>query len=76
MLKKYYNSSEERILKEKSSTMFSEISSGVYQVIKDREDLYPEFISSERVVDALNINYKVSVTSKSGIYANFDLSEY
>jgi uncharacterized surface protein with fasciclin (FAS1) repeats len=75
MLKKYFNSSDERLLKEQSHTMFKEISSGVYHVVKDRADTYHEFVNSEEIVRALNHSIKIAVTSNSGIYANFEMEK-
>ena len=79
MLKRYYDSRDERKLKEQSWFMFEEISSGVYAVIKDRFDLYGMknfdkiVVGSGDVVSALNNAKKVAVTGKSGMYANFEL---
>jgi hypothetical protein len=73
MFKRFYNGSDEIALKEQSMAMFRELSSGVYHVIKDREDTHPEFVSSDVVVKALNYQTKIAVTGKSGMYANFEL---
>lgn len=73
MLKRYFNSSDEIRLKEQSATMFKEVSSGVYHVMKDRTGEYPSFVNSQEVVVALNNKVKIAVTGNSGIYANFEL---
>jgi hypothetical protein len=76
MLKKYFNSSDERILREQSMTIFKEVSSGVYHVDKDRTGVYPSYVKSDEVVEALNNKEKIAVTGNSGIYANFELVKY
>lgn len=53
--------------------MFKEISSGVYQVVKDRMNILPSYVNSYEVVEALNTKEKVAVTGKSGRYSNFEL---
>ena len=74
MLKIYYNSTDEIALKKESTTMFNEVSSGVYQVIKDRMDVYPNYVTSVEVVEALNSREKIAVTGKSGMHSNFVLT--
>lgn len=41
--------------------MFEEISSGVYRVVKDRFEMYLDYVSYSAVVDVLNNIEKVSV---------------
>lgn len=63
------------IVKEKSSVLFKEISSGVYEVIKDRFDELNEFCDSRTVVNELNNNGKVAIhTLKGEIIKNFNVN--
>mgnify|MGYP003483009170 FL=1 len=72
MLKRYYNSSDEILLREQSQTMFKEVSSGVYHVVKDREGVYPSFVESDEVVQALNNKVDIAVVGNNGTYSNFE----
>lgn len=73
MLKRYFNNSDERKLKEQSEIMFKEVSSAVYHVEKDRFGQLQKYVSERDVVTALNFEKKVAVTGSSGIYSNFEL---
>ncbi len=73
MMKSYYSSSEGRRLREQSNVMFEEASSGVYKVIKDRHDIYSDYVTFKEVIEALNNEEKVAVKSANKTYSNFDL---
>lgn len=75
ILKRYYNSSDERKLNRLAMAMFQEVSIGIYYVAKDRTGIYPSYVNSDQVMEALNHGVKIAVTGNSGIYANFELIE-
>jgi hypothetical protein len=73
MIRKFYNSSDLRLLKEQCNIMFEEVSDGVYLVVKDRCNKYKAFATSQIVAEALNHLHGVVVVHKNGIsgYANY-----
>jgi len=75
MIKQYLNSSDVRKLQEQSITMFAEVSSGVYFVTKDRMDIYPSYVNSTAISEALSNRIKIAVSDSQGLtaYANFEL---
>lgn len=75
MFIRYFDSTDERRLKEQCDVMFDEVSSGVYYVKKDRLGIYADYITFSEVAEALNKIEKVAVTTKRRIYANFDVIE-
>jgi hypothetical protein len=73
-MKRFYSSSDERLLKDHAFLMFEEISDGVYLVVKDRVDRYKEYATPLQVVEALNHVHRVAVVNRGGGsgYANWN----
>lgn len=73
-MKRFFNSSDERFLKEQSFFMFEEMSNGVYLTVKDRLGRYMEFTNIQSVLSELNGENKTVVVSRGGGsgYANWN----
>jgi len=73
-MKRFYNSSDERQLKEQATLMFEELSDGIYLVVKDRLGKHMEYATSAQVFEALNHIHNVVVVNRGGSsgYANWN----
>ena len=77
-IKQFYNSSDERFLKEQAMIMFKELSDGIYLVVKDRVGKFMECASTQTVLQELNGREKIVVVSKGGGngYANWNFDSF
>jgi hypothetical protein len=74
IMKRFFSSLDERILKDQTDTMYEEVSDGIYLIVKDRLGVYKEeFVSQAEVIEDLNSNFKTVVVHRNGGsgYANF-----
>lgn len=73
----FYGEIPESIIREKSNTYFIELSSGVYQVEKDKYgDFNRLFVGANSVVNNLNERNKVAIKTLDGLYIlNSNLEE-
>jgi hypothetical protein len=74
MIKRFFNSTDVRILKEQSNLILEELSDGIYLVVKDRFEKYDtEFASSADVLKSLRFTQKTVVVERGGStgYANY-----
>jgi hypothetical protein len=74
IMKRFFSSLDERILKDQTDTMYEEVSDGIYLIVKDRLGVYKEeFVSQAEVIEDLNSNFKTVVVHRGGSsgYANF-----
>lgn len=58
-------------LRETAEFVVKEEASGVYLVVKDRYDVLPPVISSDKTVDLLNSTSKVTVIGRESTLTNF-----
>lgn len=75
MLRRYFSESDERLLIKQSTVMFLEISSGIYEVVKNSKGNCSNFVNADTVILALETEERVSLISNTGTWSNFKLKK-
>lgn len=61
-----YPKNEFNIIKEKCNIYFREISGGVYQVVKDRWNIFPQYVDAKIVATELSKTERIAIQRADG----------